>query len=163
MTNNHSTVVVRDLRWTDLAEAVRIEADAFDADAWSAETFWSELAGVPSRRRYLAALIDQQLVGYAGLAFAGDDCDVQTVVVDAAYQRAGAGAALLAGLLAHGRAQGCRWCHLEVRDHSPAAMALYQRFGFEATTRCAGYYDGHIDAVIMRLDLAAIGDRPVTA
>jgi ribosomal-protein-alanine N-acetyltransferase len=157
-------VLIRDMRWTDIDGAHHIEQQSFPVDVWSLETFWSELAGVPERRRYLAAVVPalpvgvgqpvgQAIVGYAGLAFAGSECDVQTIVVAPTARGRGIGERLLVELLATGQQLGCERCHLEVRSDNHAASALYRRHGFEAVSRRIGYYGGAADAVTMQATL----------
>ena len=46
--------VLRPMRWWDIDAALAIEQELFP-DAWSVETFWSELARVPETRHYLVA------------------------------------------------------------------------------------------------------------
>jgi ribosomal protein S18 acetylase RimI-like enzyme len=57
---------------------------------------------------------------------------INTVLVDAAFRRAGAGRALVARLLADARARGFRTAQLWVHTENASAFALYQRFGFVA-------------------------------
>jgi [ribosomal protein S18]-alanine N-acetyltransferase len=87
------------MRWWDLPAVQALETRLFPHDAWSPEQFWSELAGVPESRHYLVAETGGEIVGYAGLAAAGGDADVQTLAVAPARQRAGAGGVLLQALL----------------------------------------------------------------
>ncbi|MEI6621804.1 MAG: GNAT family N-acetyltransferase [Actinomycetes bacterium] len=167
-------VLIRDMRWTDIEDAHHIEQQSFAVDVWSLETFWSELAGVPERRRYLVAVVPalpvgvgqpvgQEIVGYAGLAFSGSECDVQTIVVAPAARGRGIGERLLVELLATGQRLGCERCHLEVSSDNHAAEALYRRHGFQPVSRRIGYYGGAADAVTMQATLSAplppAGDR----
>ena len=50
------------MRWWDIEAALVIEQELF-ADAWSAETFWAELAGVPETRHYVVADDEGDVVG----------------------------------------------------------------------------------------------------
>ena len=63
--------VLRPMRWWDVADVMPLERALFPADPWTGAGFWSELAGVPGTRTYLVAEADGELVGYAGLFFAG--------------------------------------------------------------------------------------------
>lgn len=142
---------IRAMHWTDLAAAHAIEQQAFGSGAWSLESFWSELAGVPDTRTYLVALDSAgSVAGYAGLAFAGSDADVQTIAVAATARRAGTGARLLAALVTEAARREAAWIHLEVSARNAAAIALYERFGFEPVRRRPDYYGPGNDAVIMR-------------
>lgn len=146
---------MRDLRWTDIAGAHEIETRSFPVDVWSIETFWSELAGVPDRRRYFAAITcdandREHLVGYGGLAVSAPQCDVQTLVVAPTARGNGIGERLLVELLAAAASCQCTLCHLEVRSDNEAAIALYKKHGFTPISRRLGYYGGEADAIVMR-------------
>ena len=54
------------------------------------------------------------------------------------------------------RGHGARTLLLEVRPSNPAAMRLYQRYGFERIGMRRGYYparEGREDAIVMRISL----------
>ena len=70
---------LREMRWTDIEDAIALEHELFPHDAWTREQFWSELAGVPATRWYVVAVDESGLLGYAGIyALPGADADVQT-------------------------------------------------------------------------------------
>jgi [ribosomal protein S18]-alanine N-acetyltransferase len=145
-------LICRPMRWRDLSAAQALESLLFPDDAWTPEQFWSELAEVPASRYYLVAESDGEVVGYAGLATAGGDADVQTVGVAPGWQRRGAGRALVAALLDEAARRGCERAFLEVRADNAAAIALYARFGFERVGVRRGYYQrAGVDGVLMRL------------
>jgi ribosomal-protein-alanine N-acetyltransferase len=152
---------LRSFRWWDVEAARALETELFP-DAWSVETFWSELAHVPETRHYLVAEDGGALVGYAGLAVVGNQADVQTIAVAPAAQGEGLGRLLLDALLDEGRRREATEALLEVRDDNEAAQALYRRAGFERIgIRRAYYQPGGTDAVVLRLKLrgrAAHGD-----
>jgi ribosomal-protein-alanine N-acetyltransferase len=142
---------LRPLRWWDLEAVATLEQELFD-DAWSLETFWSELAGVPETRHYLAAVDEAgSLVGYAGLFATRHQADVQTLAVAPGSQSRGLGRALLEALLAEASRRGCGEVLLEVRVDNVAARALYERFGFEQISVRRGYYQpGGVDGLVLR-------------
>ena len=144
------------MRWWDVEPSRAIELRLFADDPWTAELFWSELAHVPDTRWYVVAVdADDVLVGYAGLMAVGSDADVQTVAVEPSVQGAGLGRRLLAELLDEARRRGCRRVFLEVRTDNVAAIALYDSEGFEHNARRSDYYGPGVDALVLRLDLAA--------
>lgn len=142
--------LLRPMRWWDIEPALVLERELF-TDAWSPETFWAELAGVPDSRYYVVADIGGDVAGYGGLFFGGDQADVQTVAVAPARQRTGLGSLLLEDLLAEVARRGCRDVLLEVRADNEAAKALYGRHGFQQISLRRGYYqpDG-TDALVFR-------------
>lgn len=92
------TLTITDFAWWHVAKAHKIDQEAFNATAWSLETFWSELS---APNRYYIALIDEdkEIVGFAGLAFNGADADIQTMVIKPEFQNLGYGKKLLDKLL----------------------------------------------------------------
>ncbi|MFD9079884.1 ribosomal protein S18-alanine N-acetyltransferase [Streptomyces erythrochromogenes] len=144
------------MRWWDIAPVLELEHDLFPEDAWSAGMFWSELAharGPQATRRYVVAETpDGRLVGYAGLAAAGDLADVQTIAAARDQWGTGLGARLLTDLLRAATAFECAEVLLEVRVDNARAQKLYERFGFEPIGFRRGYYQpGNVDALVMRL------------
>ncbi|MGW2616131.1 ribosomal protein S18-alanine N-acetyltransferase [Streptomyces sp. NPDC001500] len=163
------------MRWWDIEPVLELEKDLFPEDAWSRGMFWSDLAharGPEATRRYLVAVdrrrgdtptdtptdngggegVVERIVGYAGLAAAGDLADVQTIAVAREYQGTGLGGRLLTELLRAATAFECAEVMLECRIDNVRAQKLYERFGFEAIGFRRGYYQpGNVDALVMRL------------
>lgn len=149
------------VRWWQLAELARLDAELFDPDVWSEETFWSELAA-PGRRYCVAVPAedgaaggeDPPILGYAGLAVSGSEADVQTIAVVPAAQGRGIGGLLLTWLADQAGAGGARTLLLEVRADNERAQRLYTAAGFERIAVRRRYYQpGDIDAHIMRVRL----------
>ncbi|KAB7743578.1 ribosomal-protein-alanine N-acetyltransferase [Nostocoides sp. F2B08] len=146
-------VVGRALSWADIPRLVELEGRLFADDAWSAPTWWAELAARP-RRDYVALESDGELVGYAGLDLAGEVADVMTIAVAPEAQGRGLGGELLALMASRAREAGAAYLLLEVRDDNAGAKALYARAGFEVVTVRRRYYQpGDVDALVMRLRL----------
>ena len=78
------SVRLRPMRWWDVAPALPLEAELFGAEAWTAETWWAELAQ-PGRHYLVAEDADNTersaLVGYGGVLVNGSDADIMTVAV----------------------------------------------------------------------------------
>ncbi len=155
---------LRPMRWWHIAPVLALELELFPEDAWSAGMFWSELAEAHpgGTRHYTVAVTpDGAVVGYAGLMAVGGDGDVQTIAVDGRHQGTGLGAALLTDLVREAARRGCADLLLEVRVDNTRAQRLYERFGFEPVGIRRGYYQpAGIDALVMRLDLAAASAAP---
>jgi len=146
-------VRLRPMRWWDVAAAADLDAEVFGPTAWSAETFWSELAH-PENRCYTTACTSGDLVvGYAGVMVNGAEADVQTLAVAPSAQGAGLGRRLLEVLLGQAAERGARRLMLEVRADNEAAVGLYRRLGFEQLAVRRGYYAPGVDALIMRKTL----------
>ncbi len=147
------------LRWWHLESAARLDAELFGATAWSAETFWSELAR-PESRWYTGAFDDDRLVGYAGLMVTDGQGDVQTLAVSPRARRSGLGSRLLQALLGEAERRKAVSVLLEVRADNEAAIGLYSRAGFERIAIRRGYYqpEGQ-DAHIMQRQIMAGAGR----
>ncbi|WP_436761178.1 ribosomal protein S18-alanine N-acetyltransferase [Streptosporangium sp. V21-05] len=149
------TAVLRPMTADDLPAVMEVERKTFPADAWSEGMLRGELDDQPRTRHYVVALVDDVIVGYAGLAAAGDQADVQTIAVLAEWRRAGVGGAMLTELLAEAARRGAVSVFLEVRADNPGAQAVYDRFGFERIGLRRRYYEDGTDAIMMRKDLHA--------
>jgi ribosomal-protein-alanine N-acetyltransferase len=144
-------VNLRDLRWWDVEALIPLEQRLFGATAWSAETFWAELAH-PETRWYVAAVEGPAIIGYAGLLVPGPEADVQTIAVAPAAQGQGVGRVLLDALVTRASERGATSLLLEVRADNPPAIALYRRRGFERIAIRRRYYQpDDVDAWVMRL------------
>ncbi len=145
---------LRPVRWWDIEELTGIEADLFGVDAWSAETFWGELAGIPATRWYRAAVEGEEIVGYVGLAAIEGTGDVQTIAVRHDHQGTGLGGVLLDQLLTQAQNAGCSEVLLEVRADNTAAIALYRRRDFVQIAERPQYYQDGVAALIMRREMS---------
>jgi ribosomal-protein-alanine N-acetyltransferase len=143
-------VKLRPMTEADLPAVMEIERITFPLDAWSEGMMRGELADMPRTRHYVVALVDDEIVGYAGLAAAADQADVQTIAVLEKHRRSGIGSAMLSELLDEARRRGAREIFLEVRADNPAAQSVYRRFGFEEIGTRRRYYDDGTDAIMMR-------------
>ncbi|MEU6996831.1 ribosomal protein S18-alanine N-acetyltransferase [Nonomuraea sp. NPDC046570] len=137
----------------DLPAVMEIERATFPLDAWSEGMIRGELDDQPRTRHYIVAVVEDQVVGYAGLAAAADQADVQTIAVLAAWQGRGIGSAMLTELLAEARRRRTAEIFLEVRADNPRARAVYMRFGFEEFGLRRRYYDDGTDAIMMKRKL----------
>lgn len=135
--------------WDRIPAALAIEQQLFALQPWSEAQFWSELAGVPASRYYVAATDGAALVGYAGLYLNDAEAEIQTVAVAPAAQRRGIGRLLVEDLLAEARRRGAHRVLLEARAENARAIALYETFGFALIARRPNYYALGVDAVVM--------------
>ena len=69
---------IRVLTAADLPALERMEIELFGAAAWSPESLASEITG--PGRWYVGAVVDGELVGYAGLWFDGYDAQVLSLI-----------------------------------------------------------------------------------
>jgi ribosomal-protein-alanine N-acetyltransferase len=169
------------MRWWDVQAVQALDAELFGPTAWTPATFWSELAAGPTRWYVVAESIGPDdagalaghadasghagvlaghadasgyagvLAGYAGLLVPGPEADVQTIAVAPYAQGRGVGTRLLRALTERAVRSGARSLLLEVRADNAAAIALYQREGFERVSVRRRYYQpGDVDAWVLR-------------
>jgi ribosomal-protein-alanine N-acetyltransferase len=146
---------LRPIRWWDIEQLIPIEADLFGVDAWSAETFWGELAGIPESRWYRAAVDGDEIVGYVGLAVVDGSGDVQTIAVRRDRHGTGLGGVLLDVLLTEAQNRGCSEVILEVRADNTPAIALYEKRSFVRIAERPRYYQDGVAALILRREFTA--------
>jgi ribosomal-protein-alanine N-acetyltransferase len=142
-------VTIRPLGYADLPQVIAIERRAFPTP-WSLAMFVLELSKPSSvcLAAVEAAASDEVLVGYLICSRYADVWHLMNIAVDPPVLRRGTGSALIERLLeVAGPAESYT---LEVRPSNPAAIALYERFGFvPAGTRPRYYADTGEDALVM--------------
>ena len=108
----------------------------------------------PWNRRMLAEELENQcaaflvaedgrtgaVLGYAGLLVVLDEGYITNVAVFPEYRRCGIAAKILEVYLNFAKANQLAFLTLEVRPTNEAAIALYQRYGFEEVGRRKNYY-----------------------
>jgi [ribosomal protein S18]-alanine N-acetyltransferase len=123
---------VRKMTLDDLPGVLELEALLFTDDAWSEETYRSELADADGTRYYV--VLD----------------DVLTIGVRPESQGQGLGSGLLTALLDEAVVRGCGEVFLDVRADNDRARRLYERFGFTPIGVRKRYYQpSGVDAIVM--------------
>ena len=147
------TVEYGPLTRADAARCAELEAQLFDGDdPWPARAFKAELEA--KHIHYVAARVDDKLVGYAGIARLGRkqpyEYEIHTIGVDPAYQGHGIGRGLLTELLEYASGGAI---FLEVRTDNEPAIGLYESVGFVNVGLRKRYYRASgADAYTMRRD-----------
>ena len=137
---------IRPLAYADLPQVIAIERRAFPTP-WSLAMFVLELSK-PSGI-CLAALEDDEMVGYLVCSRYDTVWHLMNVAVEPSRQRQGIASQLLVRLFEQADKPREQYT-LEVRTSNEAAIRLYERFGFRAAGRRRAYYhDNREDALIM--------------
>ena len=132
----------------DIEPMARLDKICFSAP-WSKESFESEIME-NTRAIYIVAIVDNELVGYAGLWGILDEGHITNIAVHPSYRRKHIGEALVTVLAKTAEDSGIDKLTLEVRVSNEQAKALYKKLGFEAKGLRKGYYeDNNEDAIIM--------------
>lgn len=147
-------ITYREMIALDIPVVVGMEKEIYPESPWSAAQFREELAGVPKSRKYLVALDENQIIGYGGIAVAGDVADIHTLTVAPSHRRQGIAATMLHQLETWARAQGATAFMLEMREGNTEAQPLYEKHGYSVISRRDNYYAPAIHALIMRKEVA---------
>lgn len=137
----------REMRPEDAAAVEEIERASF-AVPWSRRAFWEEAKN--ERTLYLVALMEGEIVGYAGAWILLDEAQITNVAVAPKKRGQGIGRHLMEEMMARAKARGASRMTLEVRPSNAVALTLYKSCGFLDYGRRPHYYqDNGEDAIIM--------------
>ena len=137
----------------DLDEVVRAEAQIYPYP-WTLGNFADSLRSGYSS--WVLRDAGHVLQAYGIIMLALDEAHLLNLSVARECQRQGLGWRTLDWLADVARGYGARTMLLEVRPSNPAAIRLYDRYGFQRIGVRRGYYpalDGREDAVVMRVTL----------
>lgn len=147
-------ITYRDMIALDVPVLVGIEKSVFPESPWSAAQFREELSGVPKTRKYMVAIDENQIVGYGGIALAGNVADIHTLTVIPSHRNQGIATTMLHQLEEWGRSKKIEAFMLEMREGNIEAQPLYEKRGYAVVSRRDNYYAPGIHALIMRKELA---------
>ena len=147
-------ITYREMNALDIPVLVGLEKSIYPESPWSAAQFREELAGAPRTRKYIIAVDGSQIVGYAGIALAGDVADIHTLTVVPAYRRQGIASAMLHELESWAHKKGVSAVMLEMREGNAEAQPLYEKYGYSVISRRDNYYAPKIHALIMRKEVS---------
>ncbi|MCQ2457428.1 MAG: ribosomal protein S18-alanine N-acetyltransferase [Clostridia bacterium] len=141
---------VRRMTAEDLDDIVRIENGTF-AIPWSRNSFESELRNKAAR--YLVAVKDGKVIGYAGAWIILDESHITNIAIEEAERGHGYGRMLTEALLRYLSNLGAAYATLEVRVSNLRAQNLYKSLGFVTVGKRKKYYeDNGEDGLLMVCD-----------
>ena len=143
----------RELTPLDIPVLVGMEKAIYPESPWSAAQFREELSGVPRTRKYIVAMEESSIIGYAGIALAGDIADIHTLTVVPEFRRRGIASEMLRQLESWAAAKKVSAVMLEMREGNIEAEPLYEKHGYSVISRRNDYYAPGIHALIMRKEL----------
>lgn len=157
-----SAASVRPVRRADLFEIVRIENASFP-QPWSLSAFERFL----DEQGFLVAVDDRgdrpTVLGYVVANTIQQHRSpighVKDIAVHPEHRGRGIGRRLLRAGLRSLRAQGSSIVKLEVRRSNDVARTMYREAGFIHKETSPRYYDDGEDALVMVLDLDAVGEN----
>ena len=146
-------ITYREMISLDIPVLAGLEKEIYPESPWSAAQFREELSGVPKTRKYLVALDKQEIVGYGGVALAGDVADIHTLTVIPSFRRKGIATQMLKELESWAISKGTKDFMLEMREGNLEAQPLYEKYGYQVISRRDNYYAPGIHALIMRKEV----------
>lgn len=159
----HPVATLRAMRPSDLQRVAALEVELFGIGAWTYAMLEGELHG-PGH--YIVAVVPgtipgaDRVVGYLGMQFDGETCDIATIGVARDSQRLGIGALLMNYLIERATGLDAQAVLLEVAVNNEPAQAMYRRYGFEQIGLRKRYYQPeNLDAYVMRLELKQENDK----
>jgi len=144
----NESITVRPMVMTDVDGVMAVEQDSF-LTPWSRSAFEEELAQ-NRLARYIVAVENDEIVGYAGTWLVINEAHVTNVAVSGQRRREGIGRLLMQKLMDLARENDMESMTLEVRVSNAAARHLYEQLGFvEAGIRKNYYSETKEDALIL--------------
>ena len=144
----NESITVRPMVMTDVDGVMAVEHDSF-LTPWSRSAFEEELAQ-NRLARYIVAVENGEIVGYAGTWLVINEAHVTNVAVSGQRRREGIGRLLMQKLMDLARENDMESMTLEVRVSNAAARHLYEQLGFvEAGIRKNYYSETKEDALIL--------------
>ena len=147
-------IEIRKMELSDLEQIEDILESDFD-DFWNASIFKQELQNENSY--YLVAILDGEVVGFAGYMLILDEADITNVVVRKDMRNRGIATKLLERLLdLIEPISKIELITLEVNENNEPAIKLYEKFGFNQEGLRKNYYKDHQNALILSKKLIRI-------
>ena len=145
---NEPEIMIRRMRLEDVDAVTEIERATF-ARPWSRESFRQEMERNKAAR-YLVALRDGRIVGYAGAWIILDESHITNIAVAEEERGKGIGRRLTEALMQYISNLGAAYATLEVRVSNERAQHLYKSLGFVSVGKRKRYYeDNGEDAYLM--------------
>lgn len=147
MTESETKLTLKPLPPEDAPLAAEVERISLGEEAWSAQGI---LDTVALNGHYLAAYIEDTLVGHGGFTAVLDEGYITNIAVCPDFRRKGIAYALTESMKDEAQKLKLSFLTLEVRESNLAAIKLYEKAGFEAVGKRKSFYsDPKEDAVLM--------------
>ena len=127
----------------EIKETLETEFDDF----WNYSILKEELNS--SNSKYIVAILNKEIIGFAGVKFALDQADIMNIVTRKDYRNKGVGTLLLNGLISICKEFKANSIFLEVNEDNKPAIKLYEKVGFESVGIRKNYYKDK-NGIVMR-------------
>ena len=143
---------IRKFHVQDLRRILRIEREAFAADAWPGDLFGEYAAMWPTF--FLVAPAGVRIAGYSIACPTRGGAELASIAVAARYRGKGIATALIRATIRKLKRTGVKALWLTVRPDNRDAIQLYRRIGFMRKRTVRGYYEDGSDGWRMCLALS---------
>lgn len=141
---------VRPAQIKDISDLLRLEQSASSAAHWPQPAYDAIFhQDAPPRIALVAEDSEHKLSGFLVARIAGDECELENIVVAERRSRQGIGSTLLQELCDAARSGGVRRIFLEVRESNLAARRLYEKCGFTQDGQRAAYYSDPVEPAML--------------
>ena len=135
----------------DVKAVADIEKEVFSMP-WSEESVRDAVTN--SNARYLVMKSGDNLAGYVGMWYGGDEAEITNVAVSEGYRRQGIAYELMKQAKEMAITDGMAKMFLEVRVSNESAIRLYEKMGFKSLGVRKNFYEKPVeDAKVMVLKL----------
>jgi ribosomal-protein-alanine N-acetyltransferase len=136
----------------DIPSMIVLERQSPSAAHWSVDSYRQVFDQGIAVRIVLVVDDEGSIRGFLIARTAGEECELENIIVASSSQRCGLGSKLIQELIAIARSQRTPGIFLEVRDSNVAARSLYEKCGFTISGRRKSYFtDPAEDAVLYTL------------
>jgi len=142
---------IRNLKYKDLNQVLKIETEAYGEDHWSRDIFYSEL---DKKNNYNRVIIDDnEITGFLISSYLFEEAELLSIAVSQKYRGKGISKLLMKDFLNFCKFNGIEKIFLEVKKTNNIAKSLYTSLGFKKISERKKYYSDGTDAEIMLLSL----------
>lgn len=141
-------ILINEMTISHLLEIKDILISEFDK-FWTYSVFETELKNPNSK--YFVALINNEIVGFAGVWKSVDDFHITNIVTKISKRHLGIGNKLLETLITFSKNNNTTSLTLEVNENNIHAIKLYEKHDFKKIGIRKNYYGQNENAIIMTL------------
>ncbi len=141
--------IIRPMRDADVPAVLLLEKDSYEFP-WSAGNFIDSIHAGYSAWVYE---VGGEIIGHMVMMTVLEEAHLLNITIAPEWRRQGLGRILLEHAMETARQQRSKVLFLEVRPSNDAAIAMYEKLGFEAFALRKDYYpaaQGREDALVMR-------------
>lgn len=144
-------MTIRVAGYPDISHIARIHSANFER-GWKSDEI-KTMFETPGTKAFVDDM-DGTRVAFSIIRFAADECEIISIAVAKESHRRGLGKHMLQHVVAYAKREGAKTLFLEVAEDNLAAVALYEKAGFQRFNVRKGYYrrwhGRMVDAIMMR-------------